>query len=113
MVKRVTRDCPKRKGKLSKHIQTNKTTPQVNMATNGPSNNEYVFLNSQLFTIYEPNKWLVDTGTNVYLYADMTCFISYQATYDHSVTMRNESTTKVLGIGCVNLKFFLGCILSV
>ena len=90
-------DCPKWKEKLTH--KTAENPAQVNVVTGGDSSGDtYVSLNPQLFTIYEPNEWLVDIGANVHLCADMANFVSYQATSDCSVTMGNGSTATVMGI---------------
>lgn len=44
------------------------------------------------------NDWLV-VSDNVYLCTNNTSYVSYQATDNHFVTMRNKSTVKILVVG--------------
>ena len=91
----------------------NEIPAQVNVVTaETSSGTEFVTLNSQLFAIYELNEWLVDTGANVHLCANRAHFVSYQVSGDHSMIMKNGSTTSALGVGRVNLKFTSGCVLT-
>ncbi|KAK4382656.1 Retrovirus-related Pol polyprotein from transposon RE1 [Sesamum angolense] len=73
----------------------------------------YVYVQPQVLTIYGPCDWLIDTGANVYVCADKSLFMSYQAIISgRTISMENSSTTEVLGMGSVDLKFPSGLILS-
>ncbi|KAL6564372.1 hypothetical protein OROMI_015822 [Orobanche minor] len=72
----------------------------------------HVSLKPKTFLIYEPHEWLVDTGANVHVCADKLLFVSYQPVSGRSVMMGDSSAAKVLGIGCVDLRFPSGRIIS-
>ncbi|KAL0381315.1 UNVERIFIED_CONTAM: hypothetical protein Sangu_0195800 [Sesamum angustifolium] len=72
----------------------------------------YASVQPELLTIYEPCDWLIDTGANVHVCANITLFVSYQAITGRTVSMGNSSTVEVLRIGSVDLKFPSGRILS-
>jgi hypothetical protein len=59
---------------------------------------------SVLSVFYLP-EWWVDTGTNIYVCADIFLFFSYQFGRTASLLMGNGSHARVLGVGTVNLKF--------
>ncbi|KAL0405659.1 UNVERIFIED_CONTAM: hypothetical protein Slati_3879800 [Sesamum latifolium] len=103
--------CPNKKAK------TGQAT--VNMVCGGSSGASilgatkgYVSVQPELLTIYEPFDWLIDIGANVHVCADKSLFVSYQAITGRTVSMGNSSTTEVLGIESVDLKFLSGRILS-
>ncbi|KAL0462590.1 UNVERIFIED_CONTAM: hypothetical protein Slati_0146600 [Sesamum latifolium] len=91
----------------------------VNMVVGGSSSAStsgategYASVQPELLTVYEPCDWLIDTGVNVYVCADKSLFVSYQAVSGRTISMGNSSTAEVLGIGSVDLKFPSGRILS-
>ncbi|KAL2253467.1 UNVERIFIED_CONTAM: Retrovirus-related Pol polyprotein from transposon TNT 1-94 [Sesamum indicum] len=103
--------CPNKKAKTGQAV--------VNMVVGGSSGastlgatDGYVSVQPELLTIYEPYDWLIDTGANVHVCADKSLFVSYQAISGRTVSMGNSSTSEVLGIGSVDLKFPSGRILS-
>ncbi|KAL0325238.1 UNVERIFIED_CONTAM: hypothetical protein Sradi_5093100 [Sesamum radiatum] len=65
----------------------------------------YMSIQPELLTIYEPCDWLIDTGANVHLCADKTCFAPYQAIIGRTISIGNSCTAEVLGIGSVDVKF--------
>jgi hypothetical protein len=52
-------------------------------------------------------EWWIDTGTNIYVYADISLFSSYQVGGIGSLLMENESHARVLNVDMVNLKLTL------
>ncbi|KAL0315307.1 UNVERIFIED_CONTAM: hypothetical protein Sradi_5408900 [Sesamum radiatum] len=73
----------------------------------------YLYVQPQVLTIYEPCDWLIDTGVKVYVCADKSLFMSYQAIISgRTISIENSSITEVVGMGSVDLKFPLGLILS-
>ncbi len=121
-----SRDCPSKKkpqgsaaadhsGKVNmvmgpKDDDPDASSPGVDALTSDIT--KYVISIPELFTVYEPNEWLVDTGANVHVCADKLLFVSYQPERGRSVTMGNASAAKVLGTGRVDLKFPNGRILT-
>ncbi|KAL0299909.1 UNVERIFIED_CONTAM: Retrovirus-related Pol polyprotein from transposon TNT 1-94 [Sesamum angustifolium] len=91
----------------------------VNMVVGGSSGAStlgategYASVQPELLTIYEPCDWLIDIGANMHVCADKSLFVSYQAITGKTISMGDSSTTEVLGIGSVDLKFPSGRILS-
>ncbi|KAL0346116.1 UNVERIFIED_CONTAM: hypothetical protein Sradi_4442900 [Sesamum radiatum] len=93
--------CPNKKAKTGQAA--------VNMVVGGASTSGategYVSVQPELFTIYEPCDWLIDTGANVHVCADKSLFVSYLTITGRTVSMGNSSTAAVHGIGSVDLKF--------
>ncbi|KAL0375658.1 UNVERIFIED_CONTAM: hypothetical protein Scaly_0683400 [Sesamum calycinum] len=81
-------------------------------ASTSGATEEYVFVQPEFLTIYEPCDWLIDIGVNVHVCAEKYLFVSYQAITGRTVSMGNSSIVEVLGVGSVDLKFPLGRILS-
>ena len=103
------KDCPAKKmKKIEKH--SSGSNPQVNVViggseqASGSTGGLYVSFNPQVFIIYEPNEWILDTGANVHVCADKSLFVSYQAIHGRSVTMGNATASRVLGIGRMDLR---------
>ncbi|KAL2226378.1 UNVERIFIED_CONTAM: Retrovirus-related Pol polyprotein from transposon TNT 1-94, partial [Sesamum indicum] len=91
--------CPNKKAKTGQTV--------VNMVVGGSSGAStsratrgYVSVQPELLTIYESYDWLIDTGANVHAISGRT------------VRMGNSSTSKVFGMGSVDLKVPSGHILS-
>ena len=76
------------------------------------TNDGYVAYNPELFSAYLSHEWLIDTGANVHICADITLFVSYQQCHGVTVRMGNASAAQVLGIGNVDLKFASGRVLT-
>jgi hypothetical protein len=53
-------------------------------------------------------EWWVDTGANIHVCADASLFSSYQTSGTSLLLMGNESHSRVLSVGMVNLKFISG-----
>lgn len=105
------KDCPSKKAKRQQG--TTESTPQVNVLTEvDEMDSKFVSVNPQVFSIYEPREWLVDTGANVHVCADKSMFVSYQPVDRRSVAMANGNVAKVLGIGRIDLKLPSGRVLS-
>ncbi|KAL2252509.1 UNVERIFIED_CONTAM: Retrovirus-related Pol polyprotein from transposon TNT 1-94 [Sesamum indicum] len=91
--------CPNKKAKTGQTV--------VNVVVGGSSgaSNWLVSVQPELLDIYKLYDWLIDTRANVHIFADKSLFLSYQAVSGRTISMGNSSTTKVLGIGSVDLKF--------
>ena len=76
------------------------------------TDNDYVTYNLELLSTYLSHEWLIDTGANVHIYADIILFVSYQQTHNMTVMIWNASDAQVFGIRNVDLKFDFGRILS-
>ena len=50
-------------------------------------------------------EWWMDNGANIHVCADVSLFISYQASRSGALLMGNSSHAHVLGAGMVVLKF--------
>ena len=117
-----SKDCPVKKAKKT-NVEAQANTvlgttggPVVNMvvgeAVASETDNGYVTYNPVLLSTYSSHEWLIDTGANVHICADITLFVSYQQTHGMNVTMGNASAAQVHGIGNVDLKFPSGRVLS-
>jgi len=117
-----SKDCPVKKAKKAEVVAQANTVlgttdgPVLNMvvgeAVASETNDGYVKYNPELFSTYLSNEWLIDTGANVHICADITLFVSYQQAHGMTVTMGNASAAQVRGIGNVDLKFASGRVLS-
>ncbi|KAL8124691.1 hypothetical protein AgCh_012369 [Apium graveolens] len=117
-----SKDCPTKKAKKTEVAQANvvlgtASGPVVNMvvieATASETNvDRYVSYNPVIFSTYLSNEWLIDTGANVHICADISLFVSYQQSHSLTVKMGNASVAQVHGVGNVDLKFPSGRILS-
>ena len=56
-----------------------------------------------LLVCHSPD-WWVDTGANIYVYADISLFSSYQVRWTSSLLMGNRTRAAVRGVGTVDLK---------
>jgi len=119
-----SKDCPVKKAKKAEVVaQANSvlgaetiSAPMANMiigeALASATNDGYVTYKPELLSTYLSHEWLIDTGANVHICADITPFVSYQQIHGVTVTMGNASAAQVLGIGNVDLKFTSGRSLS-
>ena len=84
--------------------------PLVDMVVGVASetNDGYVNYNPELLSTYLSNEWLIDTGANMHICADITLFVFYQHDHGMTMTMGNVSVAQVLEIGNVDLKFASG-----
>ncbi|KAL8090653.1 hypothetical protein AgCh_039909 [Apium graveolens] len=119
-----SKDCPSKKAKKAGVVAQANTVlglgttsgPVANMVTGevvaSGTDDGYVTYNPVLLSTYLSYEWLIDTGANVHICADISLFVSYQQSHGVTVTMGNASAALVLGIGNVDQKFASGRILS-
>ena len=117
-----SKDCPMKKAKKAGVVAQANTVlgttsgPVANMVVGevvaSETNDGYVAYNPELFSAYLSHEWLIDTGANVHICADITLFVSYQQCHGVTVRMGNASAAQVLGIGNVDLKFASGRVLT-
>ena len=100
--------CHNRKGKKGGQQNGQNT---VNVVVSEPSTAGYDS-NPAVLMACQSAEWLVDTGANIHVCADLNLFSSCQATSGSPILMGNGSGAAVLGVGKVDLKFTSGKIIT-
>jgi hypothetical protein len=99
-----SKDCPDHADRRGKKAKT------INVVTAGNIDGYgKLFI---VLSVFPSPSWWIDTGTNVYVCADISMFTSYQAAQDSSILMGNGSHASVRGVGTVDLKFTSGKIVQ-
>ncbi|KAL8089478.1 hypothetical protein AgCh_039085 [Apium graveolens] len=118
------KDCPSKKAKKAGVVAQANTMLGLGNTSESVANmvigevvasgtdDGFVTYNPVLLSTYLSHEWLIDTGANVHICADISLFVSYQQCHGVTVTMGNASAAQVLRIGNVDLQFAFGRILS-
>ena len=56
------------------------------------------------------NKWILDSGCSFHMTSNKDLFITYERIDGGNVTMGNNATCKVVGVGSIHIKMFDGMV---